>query len=102
MSHGVALATGRLSLVHKLPGIHLIWIIHKSSGIDDATTGIGVAHMRKAVAILVGDGVIHPSAHSVGPERHCAATLVIKKGKVKRPLNGVGDNGDGAVARRGG
>lgn len=45
---------------------------HESGGIHHSTGRVGSVHVRKAVAIVVGGGVVHPGAHGDRPGRLCA------------------------------
>lgn len=96
-----------LRLVLELRRVEMAIVGHEDGGIHHSSSSIWVIH-RKAVSIVILNGVVHPSAHiDDGADRKLdgkSATLAIKKDATEAPLgarNCAEGEGDGAVARHG-
>lgn len=99
MAHWTILHTSHLLLIRILPRVKLTRVGHKGGRIHHSTGRVGIVHVREAVSIVVGDGVVHPGAHGDGPDRLCATTLAISRLTARNPLKGAGTDDDGAVSR---
>lgn len=104
MAHRAVLHGSHLLLIRELGArIELALVGHEGGRIHHGTGGAGVIHVRKAVAIVVRDCVVHPGAHGDEPDKLCAATSAKSAGTAaKSPLMGAGMDGDGAVTRHSG
>lgn len=99
VSHGTILHPSHLLLVRELPRVKLTRVGQEGRVVHHGSGRVGIVHMREAVSIVVGDGVVHPGAHGDGPDRLRATALAISRHTARNPLKGAGTDDDGAVSR---